>query len=240
MTNKEKIVYDSVMENDDGIGVPAQSYYMCYMGDKLTNGLTPELKEEEFVEIVEKLYSDGYLDKSVSWAGEDIFTKKKSSSSPAQGNLFRSVLGKFVTASEEEIMDTAVNVIYDFSEATGVTNSKSIMTTVMMGATIGIGAVKELSVKQKKLIDHVFSTVFDYCGDMEPIYNAIKKDEIPESIYTPFESIGKSGNPAAGMPLLFYILSFVYIDGCITEELSDRLENMFATVLLAQFFSQED
>lgn len=239
MTDKEKIVYDSIVENDDGIGVPAKSYYMYYMGDKLTNGLTPELKEKEFIEIVKKLYSDGYLDKSVSFAGDDIFTIKKSSSSSAQGNLFQSVLDKFSAASKQEIMDTAVSVIYDFSEATGVTDPKSILQTAMMGATIGIGEVEEISANQKKLIDHVFSTIFNYNGDMEPLYNAIKKDCIHESTYTPFELAGNSGNPSVGMPLLFYILSFVYIEGTITEELSNRLENMFASVLLAQFFSQE-
>lgn len=240
MTDKEKIVYDFIVENDDGIGVPARSYYMCYFGDMLSSGRTAEVEEKEFVEIVEKLYNDGYLDKSVSVGGGDIFTVKKSSSSPAQGNIFSGVLDRFASTSEQELMDTAVAVIYDFSEATGVTNANSIMQTAIFGATIGIGPVKELSAKQKKLIDHVFSTLFNYNGDMEPMYKAIRKDEIPEAIYAPFEVIAKTGNPEAGMPLLFYILCFAYIDGCISEELSERLENMFGMVLLAQLFSQED
>ena len=245
MTHKEKTVYDFIVKQDDGVGVPAEEYYRYYAGEQLSNGVllqNIEISKKEFVEIVIRIHEKGYLDKSGSSivGGDDIFTVKKVSSTPGHGNLIQGVLENFASTSEQELMDWGVQSLCDFSAATGVTSAKSLMLTVIFSAKIGTGGVKKLSSKQKKLVDHVFSTVLNYNDNMEVIYDMIQTESIPESTYSPFETIGKAGDRLAGMPLLYHILCFAYIDGTIKPEIAERLENIFGLVLLRQLFSESE
>ncbi|MBD9052110.1 MAG: hypothetical protein EGR23_00515 [Holdemanella biformis] len=244
MTHKEKTVYDFIAKNDDGGGLPAEVYYTRYGGEQLSNGTllqNIEISKKEFVEIVIKLYEQGYLDKSgTSIGGDDIFTVKKASSNPGRGNLIHGVFEIFASKSEQELMDWAVQTLYDFSDVTGITSIENLMLTVICSAMIGTGGIKVLSSKQKKLIDHVFSTVFNYNGTMESVYNKIQTGSIPESAYKLFEAIGQTGNHEACMPLLYHILCFAYIDGTIKPEISERLENIFGLALMSQIFSQPE
>lgn len=253
MTHKEKTVYDFIVKQDDGVGVPAEEYYRYYAGEQLSNGTllkNIEISKKEFVEIVIRLHEQGYLDKSASSivGGDDIFTVKKASSTPGHGNLIQGVLEIFASTSEQELMDWVVQSLCDFSAATGITSVKSLMLTVINSAKIGTGGVKKLSSKQKKLVEHVFSTalnlndntVRNYNDHMEAIYDMIQTESIPESTYSPFETIGKAGDRLVGMPLLYHILCFAYIDGTIKPEIAERLENIFGLVLLRQLFSESE
>lgn len=238
MTNKEKIVYECIKAYDDGHGVPAKSYYMYYCGDKLNEGIAFEnidVKENEFVNVVNVLWENGYLDKIENTRGEDFFTLKQTSNSE-HGNLFNSVLDKFAAASEDEIMATASNALIDFFEAVQVSSDKSILKTAVFGAVIGMGGIEVLSDKQKKLVDNIFIETLGCKGDIEPIYKLLLTGNVPEEYYSPIRVIGDMGNPNAGMPLLYYILSFAYIDGTLKADAASKLEEIFSAVLLAQAF----
>ena len=209
------------------------------MGEQLEKGLQVELKESEFIDIVQQLYSQGYLDKTPSVSGEDFFTLKKEQSSD-QGGLFCSVLNKLSSASKQTLMDTAANSLADFLEITQITSGQSIMQTIAICAVIGTGGLETISENQKELIDYVFSNVLGYNGSMERFYQTLMRTPLTEDLYMPIENIAANGNPSVGMPLLYFILSFAYIDGSLKPDISKRLESIFSLVLLSQFFNQSE
>lgn len=74
--------------------------------------------------------------------------------------------------------------------------------------------------------------------DIETIYKTVCLGRVPEELYTVIKVIGDRGNPDAGMPLLYYILSFAYIDGTINADVAAKLEEIFSVVLIAQLIKQ--
>lgn len=236
MTDAEHLVYDFIKENDDGRGIPAEAYYMHYCSAQFMSGQECTLSQDRFVSIVEKLFAQGYLDKHTSFAGDDIYTIKKTSV-PAKGNFFASILEEFASADDNVIRNTAESSMVEFIQASAMTDGTRIFQALIIAANIGLGGVKSLTAKQKRFADFIFSKI--YTGEMDTIYDKITND-IPESYYQLLELFCNLGKKEVGMPLLYYILSFAYIDGELDPDVASRLEQIFGMVLLFQFFEQDE
>lgn len=148
----------------------------------------------------------------------------------ATENIFNSLANQFKNKSESEILSMAMDLRREFviviSQAT---NSNVIFKSLLLAAAIGVEG-KQLNDKEKRLVDVFFN---DICTNMESIYDVIA-EPLTEENWERIKVLSTVG-VAAGMPFLKLILCFAYVDGFLSDEIAEKLEQVFGLILSAAY-----
>ena len=148
----------------------------------------------------------------------------------ATENIFNSLANQFKNKSESEILSMAMDLRREFviviSQAT---NSNVILKSLLLAAAIGVEG-KQLNDKEKRLVDVFFN---DICTNMESIYDVIT-EPLTEENWERIKVLSTVG-VAAGMPFLKLILCFAYVDGFLSDEIAEKLEQVFGLILSAAY-----
>lgn len=226
MTAKEQVVYDIVRKHDDGIGVPAVTYYYHYFAEQYEKDEERTIDKKEFERTVESLCQQGYLEKSKSFAGDDIYTTKTENQKQAssRSEMFAEIEGKFKNASEEEITEIALAALpATYQELPEAWSDEARFYFLVLGVRLGVIGDGLVNDKEQKLIDTVFSTFFSV---PEELINSIVSEPLNEKAYELLRSAVMLGNDVA-MPFLHFILSFAYIDGVFEDEVAEEIDGIY-------------
>jgi len=241
MTDFEKKILE-IVKQGDGRGDIPWMVFIRYMGELTEeDGLSTEeamkkVTGPDVEKAMESLCEQGCLEKRSNWNGSQMLYFVKEEGPKAKGNFMAEVLTKFANSDEETLFETVKFAASVFVKVSGMTDNKRILQALTIGANVGFGGVHSLTQKQKEFLDAFFTSI--YKGDMESIYAQICRD-IPENSYTLLKLFCSVGKERVGMPLLYFILCFAYIDGRPSQELVDTLEEIFSIPLLMHFMKGE-
>ena len=149
------------------------------------------------------------------------------------GNFFNDLVNQIKSKTESEILSIATDSMREFIPASQMTDAKRIFQVLLLAATIGVEGKKQLNAKEKRLIDDFFG---DLCSDISIVYEFIAQP-ITEKEWGVLEMFPNMGGVAVGLPLLKLILCFAFVDGKLSNDIAEKLENIFGIVLLGNFFN---
>ena len=148
------------------------------------------------------------------------------------GNAFKQIEKRINSKSQDEIIEIAKNAGSKFIVATQMQDPESILKALIMAASIGLEGTILLSSEEKQIVDAVFGE--KYSADMATIYDRIKRPITAKHFeYLQFFST-PNGMPMLSIaePLLTYVLCFALIDGKLSSNLAEHLEQIFGIHLL--------
>ncbi len=151
-----------------------------------------------------------------------------------RSNMFANIENKFEFATKDEIVNTALSSISDFLtelDQIGLNDDETKLGIMVIGAKLGVSGDGIINNQEKMLIDNVFGRIIK--GSLNNIYDMIDSS-ITEADYDLIATVIQAGNQIA-IPLLYYILSFAYIDGKIEDKVAERLDSIFGMSLLVDF-----
>ena len=152
-----------------------------------------------------------------------------------RSNIFANIENKFAFASEEEIIETALSSMGELIGELSSFDDKIKFYIVILGAKLGVAGDGKINDKEKMLIDTVLDQIWN--GDKEEIYKLVG-EALEDSDYGFVENLIQLGNSVA-MPLLYYILSFAYIDGVFEDDVAEKLDSLFGMTLMMDFFDSD-
>lgn len=237
LNETERKILNLIKEYDDGRGLPADFYSMTYSMENPDDTIS----EEAFLNILQKLVDAGKLKNAgTSAAGDELYRIADESEdvnqSSSRGNFFANLEREFREADPDQLVILCQEAMDDFIPASGMTDVQRIFQALVMAANIGTEGTGSLNDSEKALVDAIFGKILT--SPMEPVYEMLSQP-VNEQMFSMMELFCRLGGAAVGIPILRFILSFAYADKKLSDQMAEKLESVFGTVLLMDFFSSD-